>query len=137
MIHQVPEHKLGRLLSAGVGTLLGILFFVGVASVTDPQNFLNMAGRSLEAVKHNLNQESVPRKANAEVEFKRRDQHVVIQYGATIYQIANEVYGANAGPRYGPHQRVQPANQQSQLGVRRTGSLASFPHARDIVTAAN
>ena len=96
MIHQVPEHKLGRLLSAGVGTLLGILFFVGVASVTDPQNFLNMAGRSLEAVKHNLNQESVPRKANAEVEFKRRDQHVVIQYGATIYQIANEVYGANA-----------------------------------------
>jgi len=93
---QIGEHKLGRLVSAGVGTLLGILFFVGAASVMDPQNFLNMAGRSLEVVKHNLNQESVPKKANAAVEFKRREQRVVIQYGATIYQIASEVYGTNA-----------------------------------------
>ena len=93
---QIGEHKLGRLVSAGVGTLLGILFFVGAASVMDPQNFLNMAGRSLEVVKHNLNQESVPKKANAAVEFKRREQRVLIQYGATIYQIASEVYGTNA-----------------------------------------
>ena len=54
-----------------------------------------MAGKSFEAVKHNLNQESVPKKANAEVEFKRKDQRVVIQYGATIYKIAIDAYGTN------------------------------------------
>jgi general secretion pathway protein A len=92
---QVPEHKLGLLVSAGVGTLLGILFFIGVASVTDPQNFLNIAGRSLEVVKHNLNQESVPKTANAEVEIKRKDQRVIVQDGATISQIASDAYEAN------------------------------------------
>ena len=54
-----------------------------------------IAGRSFEVVKHNLNQESVPKKANAEVEFKRKDQRVTIQYGATIYKIAIDAYGAN------------------------------------------
>jgi len=94
---QVPEHKLRRLVSAGVGTLLGILVFFAVASIIDPQNLLNIAGRSFEVVKHNLNQESVPKKANAEVEFKRKDQRVTIQYGATISKIAFAAYGANTG----------------------------------------
>jgi general secretion pathway protein A len=92
---QVPERKLRRLVSAGVGTLLGILVFVAVASIIDPQNLLNKAGKSFEVVKHNLNQESLPKKANAEVEFKRKDQRVVIQYGATIYKIAIDAYGTN------------------------------------------
>ena len=92
---QVPERKLRRLVSAGVGTLLGILVFVAVASIIDPQNLLNNAGKSFEVVKHNLNQESLPNKANAEVEFKRKDQRVVIQYGATIYKIAIDAYGTN------------------------------------------
>ena len=93
---RVGEHKLGHLVTAGVGTLLGILFFVGVASVTDPQNFLNIAGRSLEVVKHNLNQESVPKTANAEVEIKGKAQRVIVQDGTTISQIASDAYGANA-----------------------------------------
>jgi len=88
---EVPQHKLRHLVDAGVGTLLAILFFVAVVSVIDPQSLLNIAGRSLEVVK----QESVPKKANAEVEFKRKDQRVVIQYGATIYKIAIDAYGAN------------------------------------------
>ena len=92
---QVPEHKLGRLVSIGIGALLGILVFAVLASVINPQNFLNNAGKSLEVVKHSLNQESVPKKANAEVEFKRTDQRITIQYGATIYKIAIDAYGAN------------------------------------------
>jgi general secretion pathway protein A len=87
---RVPGHKLRRLVDAGVGTLLGILAFVAVVSVIDPRSLLNIAGRSFEVVK----QESVPKKANAEVEFKRKDQRVTIQYGATIYKIAIDAYGA-------------------------------------------
>jgi general secretion pathway protein A len=92
---QVPERKLRRLVSAGVGTLLGILVFVAVASIIDPQNLLNKAGKSFEVVKHNLNQESLPKKANAEVAFKRKDQRITIQYGATISKIAIDAYSAN------------------------------------------
>jgi len=99
----VPEHKVSRLVRAGVGTLLGILVFLIVASVIDPQNLLGIAGKRLEVGKHNLNQstsvvapqETVPKRANAEVEFTRRDQRVVIQYGATIYKIAINAYGTN------------------------------------------
>ena len=93
----VPEHKLGRLVNVGIGALLGILVFAVLASVINPQRFLNNAGKSLEVVKHSLNQESGPKKANAEVEFKRTDQRITIQYGATIYKIAIDVYGANTG----------------------------------------
>ena len=92
---QVPEHKLRRLVSAGVGTLLAILVFVALASIIDPQNLLNTAGSSVEVVKHNLNQESVPKNANAEVGFKRKDQRVTIRHGATISKIAIDAYGAN------------------------------------------
>ena len=94
---RVLNYKIRELTSLGGGILLCVLLFVAVTFMIDrPNNLLGIAGRSLEVVKHNLNQESVPRKANAEVELKRRDQHVVIQDGATIYQIASEVYGANA-----------------------------------------
>jgi general secretion pathway protein A len=99
----VPEHKVSRLVRAGVGTLLGILVFLIVASVIDPQNLLGIAGKRLEVGEHNLNQrtllvapqETVPKRANTEVEFTRRDQRVVIQFGATIYKIAIAAYGTN------------------------------------------
>ena len=99
LVHKIPdrvsEPKLRRLVSAGIGTLLGILAFVALASIIDPQNLLNTAGSSVEVVKHNPNQETVPKKAIAEVAFKRQDQRITIQYGATIYQIAIDAYGAN------------------------------------------
>jgi len=53
---------------------------------------LNNGGKSFEVVKQNLNQESVPTKANAEVAPKRKDQRITIQQGATIYKIAIDVY---------------------------------------------
>jgi hypothetical protein len=98
-----PKHKVRRMVRAGVGTLLVILVFVAVTSAVDPQNFLSIARRGLEVAKHNLNQwallvapqESVPQKANPEVEFKRTGQRVVIPYGANIYKIASDVYGTN------------------------------------------
>ena len=82
-----------------------------MASVIDPRNLLiSIAGQSLEVVEHNLNQETVPQKANAKVELQWKDQRVMIQYGATIYKIAIDAYGANTDPRHGPDQRVQPSN---------------------------
>jgi general secretion pathway protein A len=99
LVHKIPdrlsEPKLRRLVSAGIGTLLGILAFVALASIIDPQNLLNSAGSSVEVVKHNPNQETAPKKAIAEVAFKRQDQRITIQHGATIYQIAIDAYGAN------------------------------------------
>lgn len=92
---QVPEHRLRRLANAGIGTVLGILVFAALATVIAPQNFLNVAGKSLETVTYNLNQESVPKKANAGVEVARKDRRITIQYGSTIYQIAIDAYGAN------------------------------------------
>ena len=88
---------------AGVGTLLVFLVFVAVASVIDPQSFLSITRIGLEAAKHNLNQwvvlvdhkEAVPKKASPEVEFKPKDQRVMIQYGANIYKIASDAYGVN------------------------------------------
>jgi general secretion pathway protein A len=93
---EVPEHKARLFVRAGVGTALGILFLVVVATLIDPRNLLiSMAGKSPEAVGHNLNQETVPQEANARVELKWKGQRVVIRSGATIFKIANDVYGAN------------------------------------------
>jgi general secretion pathway protein A len=92
--NRLPERKLRRIVSTGVGTFLGILVLVAAASVIDPQNMLNDGGKSFEVVKQNLNQESVPTKANAEVAPKRKDQRITIQHGATIYKIALHVYNA-------------------------------------------
>ncbi len=103
-IHQVTDEAAGRrtkhAVSAGVGTLLGILAFAGVASVIAPQNLLNRAGKIPDPVKQN--QQPVPRKPKSEVEFKRKDQQtkhedqqITIEYGATIYKIAIDAYGEN------------------------------------------
>jgi general secretion pathway protein A len=92
----VPEHKARLVGRAGVGTALGILFLIVVATVIDPRNLrIGMTGKSLEAVARNLNQETVAQEANAKVELKRKGQRVTIRHGATIYKIASDVYGAN------------------------------------------
>jgi general secretion pathway protein A len=91
----VQEHTTRRLVNAGMATLLGILVFAVLTSLIRRQNFFNVAGKGLEVVKQNLSQESVPKKANAQVEFKRREYRITIPYGATIYQIAIDTYGVN------------------------------------------
>jgi general secretion pathway protein A len=99
----VPKHKVRRMVRAGVGTLLGFLVFVAVASVINPVNFLSNARKGLQVAQHNLNQwallvasqESVPKEASPVVEFKQKGQRVMVQHGANIYKIASDVYGAN------------------------------------------
>jgi len=94
---QVTDEAAGRrtkhAVSAGVGMLLGILAFAGIASVIAPQNLLNTAGKIPDPVKHI--QQPVPRKVKSEVKFKREDQQITIEYGATIYKIAIDAYGEN------------------------------------------
>jgi type II secretory pathway predicted ATPase ExeA len=98
-----PRHKVRRMVRAGVRIILVVLVFVAVTSFIDPQNSLSIPRRGLEVAKHNLNQwallvapqESVPKKASPEVEFKQTGQRVVIPYGSNIYKIASDVYGAN------------------------------------------
>jgi hypothetical protein len=92
---QVTEHRLRRLVRAGVGALLGILLLVAAASLIEPQNTVNTSGKSLELVPHNLKQESVPKKVNTEAELKRKDRRFTIPHGATISKIAIDTYGAN------------------------------------------
>ena len=92
----VPQHRRSRLIDTGIATFLGILVFAALAAVIEPRNFLNGVGKSFEVVKRNLNQEPVPKEAHAEAETKRNDHRITIQYGATIYQIAIDTYGANA-----------------------------------------
>ena len=89
-------HRARLFARAGVGTALGILFLVVVASVIDPRNLLiSIAGQSLKVVEHNLNQAIVPQKANAKVELQWKGRRVMIRSGATIYKIAMDAYGAN------------------------------------------
>jgi general secretion pathway protein A len=93
---EVPEHKATLFARAGVGTALGILILVAVATVIDPRHLLiGHTGKTLEAVGRNLSQETVAQEATAKVEVKRKGQRVVIRQGATIYKIASDVYGAN------------------------------------------
>ena len=93
---EIPEHKARRFVRAGVGTALGLLFLVVVATVIDPRNLLiGITGKNLEAVGRNLHQKTVPQEAKAKVELKWESQRMTIRSGATIYKIASEVYGAN------------------------------------------
>ena len=91
----VQAYTTWRLVNAGMAALLGILVFAVLTSFMQRQNFFNVAGKGLEVVKHNLTRESVQKKANAEVELKPREHRITIPYGATIYQIAIDTYGAN------------------------------------------
>ena len=94
---ELPEQKARRFVRAGVGTALGLLFLVVVATVIDPRNLrIGITGKKLEAVGRNLHQNTVPKPVTAEIEPKRKGQRVIIRQGATISKIVGDVYGANA-----------------------------------------
>jgi general secretion pathway protein A len=101
--NDVPQPKVRRLVRVGVETFLTILVLFAVASVINPLTFVNNAGRGLEVAKHNLNQwvllmthrEAVREKADADVNFERKEQRVTIPHGSSIYKIAIDTYGAN------------------------------------------
>jgi general secretion pathway protein A len=115
-IREVPnrtfQQRVRPVVNAVVGTLLVIVVFVLVSVVTVPQSFFTSPVRTLEPFKDTANKTvlSVTRQntlsqetnaeaksaghKNSEIEFKW--QHpVIIQYGSTIYEIANDAYGAN------------------------------------------
>lgn len=98
-VHEISggaqDYTARRLVNAGLAALLGILVFAVLASFIQRRNLFNAAGKGLEVVKQNLGRESVPKKANTDVEFKQREYRITIPYGATIYQIAIDNYGAN------------------------------------------
>jgi general secretion pathway protein A len=102
--NDVPQHKMRRIAKVGIETSLLIFVFLALASTIDPRNIGTIAGRGLEVAKHNLNQwvvfvtqqATIPKKVNAEVEFKRKEQRVVIPQGSSIYKIVTDTYRANA-----------------------------------------
>ena len=115
LIREVPsrtfQQRVRPVVNAVVGTLLVIVVFV-LVSVTNPQGFFTSTVRTLEPFKDNANktvlsvthQNIIPQKTNAEAENARRTNSeiefkwtrpVIIQYGSTIYAIANDAYGAN------------------------------------------
>jgi general secretion pathway protein A len=130
--NDVPHHNLRRLERVGIETFLTIFVFVALASTINPLTFSSFAGRGLEVAKHNLNQwvvflthqETVPGKASAGVEFKRKEQRVVIPDGSSIYKIAMDSYRANTAlgmdlikefnPKIKNHKR-EPAGQDLLL----------------------
>ncbi|HXV83829.1 MAG TPA: AAA family ATPase, partial [Candidatus Binatia bacterium] len=101
VLREASEHNLKPAVGVGIGTLLGILVFAGVAFVMTPQKSLNMT-ESVKAAKHNPNSRTVPKKPHVkaefkqDVEFQQKEEHrVTIQYGDTIYQMAADAYGPN------------------------------------------
>jgi general secretion pathway protein A len=102
---EVPPHKGRRMVKVGVETFLVILVFLAAASAIDPRNILTTAQRGLQIGKHNLTQwvmfvthqaAAVPEKVSAGVEFKRKEQRVVIPQGSSIYKIVTDAYRANS-----------------------------------------
>jgi type II secretory pathway predicted ATPase ExeA len=117
--NSVPWLKLERRIGVGVLGLLGIVAFVAVASMIDPQQFFSTAAKRLEVSKANLKQwgmlithpqavskkitaeamaqqPAVPEKTKAEAKsVVKQHPRIVIQHGSTIHKIAREVYGAN------------------------------------------
>jgi hypothetical protein len=87
----------------GLEAFLIIFIFVTALSLTDPQKLSSIAERGLKVATQNLNQwamfatqqEAVPKKVIAEVEFKVNDHWITIQQGSNIDKIASEAYGAN------------------------------------------
>jgi general secretion pathway protein A len=106
--------KVKRMVRAGAGALLVVLVFVIVVFGSNP-SFFTSTLRTLELFKHDLHEQKplavtrqkiLPQKTHTqvedaslkkvEIEFKRKDHRVVIQYGSTVYKIASDTYGANA-----------------------------------------
>ncbi|MGZ8423549.1 MAG: ExeA family protein [Candidatus Binatia bacterium] len=116
LIREAPnrgvQQNLSRPINALVGTFLVILVVVLISVVTDPQSFFSLTQKILKSSKDNsikqvlaAHQDASPQMTNAEAdnaggrnpstEFKW-NQPVIIQYGSTIYEIANHIYGSNA-----------------------------------------
>jgi general secretion pathway protein A len=94
LLNKVHEHTASGFVTAAVGAVLGIVLFVGAATVIGPDSQrMSMAGKGLKGVGHN--QQSIPKGANTKIELKPEGRRVIIRDGATIYQIAAEVYGAH------------------------------------------
>jgi len=118
--NSVPWLKLERHIGAGVLGLVGILAFVAVASMIDPQQLFNTAANRLQVSKANLKQwgmlithpqavskkitaeaiaqqPAVPEKTKVDANSAPVKQHprITIQHGFTIHKIAREAYGAN------------------------------------------
>jgi len=116
LISEVPnrtfQQRVRPVVNTVVVTFLVILVFVLVSVVTVPQSFFTSPVRTLEPFMDNANKTvlSVTRQntlsqetnaeaesaghKNSEIEFKWKHP-VIIQYGSTIYEIANDAYGAN------------------------------------------
>jgi len=116
LIREAPnrlfQQRPSRPINALVGTFLVILVVVLVSVVTDPQSFFSIIRRTLESSKDNsikrvlaVHQYASPQMTNAAADNAGRrnsatefkwNQPVIIQYGSTIYEIANHAYGSNA-----------------------------------------
>jgi general secretion pathway protein A len=111
--NRIFQQRVRRIVNTVVGTFLVILVFVLISVVTDPQSFFTSTLKTLEPFKDNLNkrvlrvtrQNTIPQKTNAEAENADRknseiefewNHPVIVQYGSTIYKIANNAYGVNA-----------------------------------------
>jgi general secretion pathway protein A len=111
--NRIFQQRVRRIVNTVVGTFLVILVFVLISVVTDPQSFFTSTLKTLEPFKDNLNkrvlrvtrQNTIPQKTNAEAENPDRknseiefewNHPVIVQYGSTIYKIANNAYGVNA-----------------------------------------
>jgi hypothetical protein len=111
--NRIFQQRVRRIVNTVVGTFLVILVFVLISVVTDPQSFFTNTLKTLEPFKDNLNkrvlratrQNTIPQKTNVEAENPGRknseiefewNHPVIIQYGSTIYKIANNAYGVNA-----------------------------------------
>ena len=107
------QQSVRRLVNSVVGTFLVILVFVLVSVFTYPQSFFRNTVGTLELFIDNANKGILPvtrqntnpqmtnaeaenaGRKNSEIEFKWKNP-IIIQYGSTIHQIANNAYGANA-----------------------------------------
>jgi general secretion pathway protein A len=111
--NRIFQQRVRRIVNTVVGTFLVILVFILISVVTDPQSFFTSTLKTLEPFKDNLNkrvlrvtrQNTIPQKTNAEAENPDRknseiefewNHPVIVQYGSTIYKIANNAYGVNA-----------------------------------------
>ncbi len=110
--NRVSQPRVRRLTITVVGACLVILVFAVVSVVTDSQSFFGITERTLESFKDNSNKRVLPVHHNvtrqmisAEADNAGREktaigfktnQPIIVQYGSTIYEIANNTYGTNA-----------------------------------------
>ena len=110
--NRVFQPRVRRLTITVGGTCLVILVFAVVSVVTDSQSFFGITERTLESFKDNSNKRVLPVHQNISpqmisaeadnaghkktaIELKW-NQPIIVQYGSTIYEIANNTYGTNA-----------------------------------------